>query len=80
MCKLALLWQSFGGKHVANKKKNYLPSSFPMFPAHHGANGSSFYRRHRSSGTQTKGAYLIYVLLVMPPALGLVEIFRGRKW
>jgi hypothetical protein len=77
---LALLWQSFGGKHVANKKNVHLPSSFPMFPAHHGANGSSFYRRHRSSGAQTKGTYLIYGLLVMPPALGLVEFFGGSKW
>jgi hypothetical protein len=51
-----------------------------MFPAHHGANGSGFYRHHRSSGAQTKGAYLIYGFLVMPPALGLVDFFGGSKW
>ncbi len=51
-----------------------------MIPAHHGANGSGFYHRHRSSGTQTKGAYLIYGLLVMFPALGLVEFVGGSKW
>ncbi len=53
-----------------------------MFPAHHGANGSGFYPHHsqRSSGAQTKGAYLIYGFLVMPPALGLVEFFGGSKW
>ena len=51
-----------------------------MFPAHHGANGSGFFCHHRSSGAQTKGAYLIYGFLVMPPALGLVEFFGGSKW
>jgi hypothetical protein len=50
-----------------------------MFPACHVANVSGFYRCHRSSGAQIKGAYLIYGLLVMPPALGLVELFRGAR-
>jgi hypothetical protein len=77
---MALLWRSFGGKHVANKKTYHLPSSFPMFPAHHGTNSSGFYRHHSSSGAQTKGAYLIYGFLVMPPALGLVGFFGGSKW
>jgi hypothetical protein len=56
------------------------PSSFPMFPAHHGANSSGFYRCQRSSGTKTKGAFLIYGLLMTPPVLGLVEFFGGSKW
>ncbi len=38
------------------------------------------YRQHRSSGAQTKGVYLIYGLLVTPPALDLVEFFGGGKW
>jgi hypothetical protein len=42
-------------------------------------NGSGFYCCHRSSGAQTKGACLIYGLLVMPPALGLVELFWGEQ-
>ncbi len=46
-----------------------------MFPAHHGASGFGSYHHHWSSGAQTKGANLINGLLVMPPALGLVEFF-----
>jgi hypothetical protein len=65
---------------LPTKKTYHLPSSFPMFPAHHGASGSSFYRPHRCSGAQTKGAYLIYGFLVIPPALGVVEFFGGGKW
>jgi hypothetical protein len=61
--------------------KNVPPSfSFPMFPAHHGASGFGSYRQHRISGAQTKGVYLIYDLLVMPPALDLVKFFGGGKW
>jgi hypothetical protein len=75
-----VLWWSFGGKYVANKKTYHLPSSFLMFPALHGANGYGFYHRHKSSGAQIKGAYFIYGLLVMPPALGLVEFIGGSKW
>ncbi len=51
-----------------------------MFPAHHGASGFGSYCQHRSSDTQTKGGHLIYGLLVMPPALDLVEFFGGGKW
>jgi hypothetical protein len=65
---------------LPTKKTYHLPSSFPMFPADHGANGFGFYHHHRSSGAQTKGAYLIYGFLVMPPVLGLVEFFGVSKW
>ncbi len=51
-----------------------------MFPAHHGARGFGSYLQLRISGAQTKGAYLIYGLLVTPPALDLVEFFGGGKW
>ncbi len=48
-----------------------------MFPAHHGAGSFGSYRQHSSSGAQAKGGYLIYGLLVTPPALDLVE-FLGE--
>jgi len=76
---LALLWRRFGGKDVTNKKN--LPPSFVMlmFPTHRGASSFGSYCRHRSSSAQTKGVDLIYGLLVMPPALGLVEFFGGTS-
>jgi len=59
-----------------------IPPSFVIstFPAHHGFSGFGFYRRHRSSGAQTKGTDLIYDLLVMPHALGLVKYCTGDDW
>ena len=50
-----------------------------MFPAHHDAISLGSYHHHRISCAQTKGADLIYGLLVMPTALGLVEFFGGGQ-
>jgi hypothetical protein len=52
-----------------------------MFPAHGAASGVGFYHchSHRSSSTQTKGADLIYGSFVMPPALGMAEVFGGGQ-
>jgi len=54
-----------------------------MFPAHGAASGSGFgfyhHHSHRSIGTPTKGADLIYGSLMMPPVLGMAEVFGGGK-
>jgi len=72
---LALLW-----KMSPTKKLTTFLHHFDTFPAHHGASDFGFHCRHRSSCAQTKGADLIYGLLVMSRALGLVKFCTGDEW
>ena len=78
---MLVLVEFLSPKILENIVSTTLPPFFVIstFPARHGARAASAPSRHKSCGAQTKGVDLIYGLLVMPPALGLVEFFKGGQ-